>query len=107
MPVASLESQMLTYGREAAQAKKELVRLSSEVKDGVLSAMADALLAKEALLIAENAKDLEAGRRRGMIARAQARQMSYKYDITVTLPDGREIFKDPEVVIGPGPGEEQ
>ena len=47
------------------------------------------------------------GRRNGMIPRAQARLMSYKYDITVTLPDGTEIFKDPEVVIGPGPGEEQ
>lgn len=47
------------------------------------------------------------GRRNGMIPRAQARLMSYKYDITVTLPDGTVIVKDPEVVIGPGPGEEQ
>jgi len=47
------------------------------------------------------------GRGRGMIARAQARLQSYKYDITVTLPDGTRIFKDPEVVIGPGTGEEQ
>jgi len=44
------------------------------------------------------------GQRSGQAVRAQARRGRYKYDIKVTLPGGREIQVDPEIIVDPGEG---
>jgi len=50
----------------ARRASITMARLSSGAKDAMLIAMADALVAASASLIAENAKDLAAGREKGL-----------------------------------------
>lgn len=45
------------------------------------------------------------GQRNGQAVRARAQRGRYKYDIKVTLPGGREIQVDPEIIVDPGEGD--
>jgi glutamate-5-semialdehyde dehydrogenase len=71
--MAELRSQLTEMGRLARQASIVLARLSAEVKNGALVAMADALVENQPFLLRENEKDLklagEMGLSRAMIDR--------------------------------------
>jgi glutamate-5-semialdehyde dehydrogenase len=66
MTDSEIQSAILTMGRQARAASRELVKLSSEQKNNILRAMADGLVAREALILEANAKDLEAADKNGL-----------------------------------------
>jgi len=59
---------MLELGRRARAAARDMARAETAAKNAALHAIADAILADQARLQAENQKDLEAGRRAGLDA---------------------------------------
>ncbi len=59
---------MQELGQRARAAAREMARAETGAKNAALHAIADALLADQATLKAENQKDLEAGRQRGLDA---------------------------------------
>ncbi len=59
---------MQGLGQAARQASRAMARAGTSAKNAALLAIADALIAQEARLLAENAKDLEAGKARGLDA---------------------------------------
>ncbi len=59
---------MLELGRRARAAARDMARAETAAKNAALHAIADAILADQARLQAENQKDLEAGRRGGLDA---------------------------------------
>jgi glutamate-5-semialdehyde dehydrogenase len=59
---------MLELGRRARAAARAMARAETAAKNAALHAIADAILADQARLQAENQKDLEAGRRGGLDA---------------------------------------
>lgn len=56
---AEIQSAILEMGRKARAASHELVKLGTEQKNAILLAMADEIDAREASILAANAKDLE------------------------------------------------
>ena len=64
--MADIRSQMIRMGREARRASMILARISTEDKNRALAGMADALIAKQDLLIRENARDLAHARKLGL-----------------------------------------
>lgn len=62
----SIAEQVAEIARNAREASLALARLSTATKNEMLHAMAQALEAQSGLLIAENAKDLETGRQKGL-----------------------------------------
>ena len=64
--VADIRSQLTEMGRLARQASIVLARLSTEVKNKALVAMADALVENQALIIRENERDLGKARELGL-----------------------------------------
>ncbi|MBP1934653.1 glutamate-5-semialdehyde dehydrogenase [Ammoniphilus resinae] len=58
-------NELITKGKSAKKAAKELAKLSTEQKNQVLSAMADKLISQTGFLLQENEKDMEAGRKHG------------------------------------------
>ncbi len=63
-----IKEYMQGLGKQARAASREIARAGTNAKNAALNAIADELLAREAALIAENAKDLAAGRERGLDA---------------------------------------
>lgn len=61
-----LEQTILDMGRRARAAAHELVKLTTEQKNRILQAMADRLLADEAVILAANARDLERAEANGL-----------------------------------------
>src|SRR6188768_3244259 len=61
-----LQNQVEDLGRRARAASRVLARTSSEQKSRALRAMADEVVNAGASIVAENAKDLEAGRANGL-----------------------------------------
>ncbi len=61
-----LQDAILDMGRRARAAARELVKLTTEQKNRVLEAMADRLLADEAVILAANARDLERAEANGL-----------------------------------------
>ena len=57
---------LIAMGEAARKAARILNRLGVSEKNRGLAAAADALISGEAFLIAENAKDMENGRKKGM-----------------------------------------
>lgn len=62
----ALQEEILEMGARARKAALALGTLSSEQKNQILEAMADALVADEASIVAANAKDLEAAEANGL-----------------------------------------
>jgi glutamate-5-semialdehyde dehydrogenase len=58
MTDSEIQSAVHQLGRQARQASRELVKLSTAQKNTILRAMADGLLAGESTILAANAKDL-------------------------------------------------
>lgn len=61
-----LEIQMQEMGQRAKEAARRMAVMSSAAKNNALQAMADALISNTERIISENAKDLEAGREKGL-----------------------------------------
>jgi len=66
--MSNLREQVTEIARAARQASRPLAQVNSEVKNQTLRAMAKALGASEKAILAENAKDLEAGKKKGLSA---------------------------------------
>ena len=62
----TIAEQIVQIATNARQASHAMAKLSSESKDRLLLAMADALVAASAAIIAENKKDLAAGEEKGL-----------------------------------------
>lgn len=62
----SLQETIETMAVDAKKAARGLMNLSTNVKNGVLTGMADALMEKKEFIQAENEKDLAAGREKGL-----------------------------------------
>jgi len=62
----SVQSEMLALAGEARKASRIMATLTSAIKDEMLCKMADALEADAATIMDENAKDLAAGREKGL-----------------------------------------
>jgi len=63
-----VKEQILKIGADAKAASRELAKLSTRKKNAILEAMADELDAQRAIIQAENAKDLAAGKNAGLSA---------------------------------------
>ncbi len=61
-----VKEQVLKIGEDALTACRKLAKLSTRKKNAILEAMADELDARRALIQAENAKDLAAGKEAGL-----------------------------------------
>lgn len=62
----TLQDEIKQLAKEARDASRTLAQVSTTVKNELLKGMADALVAATTALIAENARDLEAGREKGL-----------------------------------------
>ena len=62
----SVNDYMQGLGQAARQASRAMARAGTSAKNAALLAMADALMARQAELLAENAKDLAAGKANGL-----------------------------------------
>jgi glutamate-5-semialdehyde dehydrogenase len=62
----SLKDEITKQAKDAKEAASHLARCGTQVKNKALLAMADALAHQKKMLIAENAKDLAAGREKGL-----------------------------------------
>lgn len=63
-----LHAEMQSIGVAAKAAAAELARSDTATKNAALTAVADELLARKTTIIAENAKDLAAGKKKGLTA---------------------------------------
>jgi glutamate-5-semialdehyde dehydrogenase len=68
MTDTDIQSAILDMGRRARAASRALVKLSTEQKNRILLAMADEIAKRESIILSENAKDIEAGRKNGLSA---------------------------------------
>ena len=62
----NLKDQVLELGANALAASRGLAKLSADKKNTILLAMADGILAASDTILAANARDLEAGREKGL-----------------------------------------
>ena len=62
----NVKEQIIQVGKQAVKAAHELAGLSSRRKNSILEAMAEELEAQKNQIIAENAKDVEAGVQAGL-----------------------------------------
>jgi glutamate-5-semialdehyde dehydrogenase len=94
--MSSIGEIILQMGRQARAAAYELAKCSSDEKNAVLRAMADSVRAATPRLIAENAKDLEAAREKGLstamidrlrLDEARIAAMAAGIDEVAALPD--------------------
>ena len=66
--MTTITSELQTKGAAAREAARALARLSTEVKNRALNAVADALLARQDDILAANAQDVEAAKTAGLRA---------------------------------------
>jgi glutamate-5-semialdehyde dehydrogenase len=66
--MTTITSELQTKGAAAREASRALARLSTEVKNRALNAVADALLARQDDILAANAQDVEAAKAAGIRA---------------------------------------
>ncbi|MGK0187892.1 MAG: glutamate-5-semialdehyde dehydrogenase [Verrucomicrobiales bacterium] len=64
----TIQEQVHQLGKQALAASRKLALLTADEKNRALSAMADALVAREATILEANAKDLDAAEKRGLSA---------------------------------------
>ena len=89
---------MAEVGRRARAAGRELARAETRAKNAALLAMAEAIEANAATLKAENAKDLEAGKRNGLDA-AMLDRLALTDATIANMADGlRQIAALPDPV---------
>ena len=93
----SIAQQIITIAEDARQASLEMARISTAVKNDMLQKMADAMESEAVRLIAENRKDLEAGKQKGLSAAMLDRLMLDEIRITGIASAIREVaaLQDP------------
>jgi glutamate-5-semialdehyde dehydrogenase len=95
--VTTTASEIRSKGNAAKQAARALARLSTEVKNEALNAVADGLLAREGEILAANARDIEAGRASGLDAPSLDRLLLTPAKLAEIAHDVRNVaaFPDP------------
>jgi len=93
-----IAEQVKNIAREARQASFVMARLGTDVKNRMLLAMADALENQTAALIAENARDLDTGRQKGLSAAMLDRLMLDEKRIMGVADALREVAALPDPV---------
>ncbi|HPX61714.1 MAG TPA: glutamate-5-semialdehyde dehydrogenase [Deltaproteobacteria bacterium] len=93
-----IAEQVKNIAREARQASFAMARLGTDVKNRMLLAMADALENQTAALIAENARDLDTGRQKGLSAAMLDRLMLDEKRIMGVADALREVAALPDPV---------
>jgi glutamate-5-semialdehyde dehydrogenase len=95
--VTTTASEIRTKGEAAKQAARSLVRLSTEVKNEALNAVAGGLIAHEDEILAANARDIEAGRAAGLDAPSLDRLLLSRAKLEEIAGDVRSVaaFPDP------------
>lgn len=95
---ASIDEMMHELGRNAKTASRQLVSASTADKNVALNATADAIIQRQAELIAENKKDLDAGRERGL-SDALIDRLELNVERIASMADGlRQIAALPDPV---------
>jgi glutamate-5-semialdehyde dehydrogenase len=94
----SIAEQVADIARNARQASLDMARLSTAVKNELLIAMAQALETQTGHLIAENAKDLETGRQKGLSSAMLDRLMLDEKRISGIADALREVAALPDPV---------
>jgi glutamate-5-semialdehyde dehydrogenase len=94
----TIAEQVAGIAADARQASLILAQLSSTIKNDMLLRMADALTDQSALLVAENAKDLETGRQKGLSAATLDRLMLDEKRIAGIADALREVAALPDPV---------
>lgn len=82
-----LKSMIIEKAAAAKKAESQLAMLPTQVKNQAIEAMADALFARRAMILAENAKDLEAAREKGL-RRAMLDRLMLNEDRLSQMADG-------------------
>jgi len=94
----AVKDEILDIAGAAREASLRMARLSTEVKDRALLQMADRIEAEKDFLQAENARDLEAGRTRGL-AGAMLDRLTLSDGVLKGMADGlREVAALPDPV---------
>ena len=94
----SLRDQIHLLGRQALEASRGLAVLPAPAKNRILTAMADALEARADQIQAANAKDLEAGKAKGLTAAMLDRLMLNADRIAAMAQGVREVVNLPDPV---------
>ena len=94
----TIAAQVAHMAAEAREASLAMARLSTTAKNEMLLAMAAALLEQVAPLVAENARDLEAGRQKGLSAAMLDRLMLDEKRIAGVAAALREVAALPDPV---------
>ncbi len=94
----TIAQQIAAIARDARKASHLISRLSSTVKNDLLTAMADALVAATEILMAENRKDLEAGEEKGLPAPLLDRLMLDEKRIAAMADGLRQVALLPDPV---------
>jgi glutamate-5-semialdehyde dehydrogenase len=94
----TIAEQITTIARDARKASHLIARLSTTVKNDLLIAMADALVAASTLLITENRKDLDAGEKKGLSVAMLDRLMLDEKRIAAMASGLREVAALPDPV---------
>jgi glutamate-5-semialdehyde dehydrogenase len=94
----SIAEQVADIARNARQASLDMARLSTAVKNELLIAMSQALETQTGHLIAENAKDLETGRQKGLSSAMLDRLMLDEKRISGIADALREVAALPDPV---------
>jgi glutamate-5-semialdehyde dehydrogenase len=94
----TIAEQITTIARDARKASHLIARLSTTVKNDLLIAMADALVAATTLLITENRKDLDAGEKKGLSVAMLDRLMLDEKRIAAMADGLREVAALPDPV---------
>ncbi len=98
MTDTEIQSAVLEMGRKARAASRELVKLSTEKKNTTLRAMGDGLMAREAEILAANAKDLAAAETNGLSKAMIDRLMLDKKRLAAIAQAVREVADLPDPV---------
>lgn len=94
----TIAAQVAHMAAEAREASLTMARLSTTAKNDMLLAMAAALLEQAAYLVAENSKDLETGRQKGLSAAMLDRLMLDEKRIAGVAAALREVAALPDPV---------
>jgi glutamate-5-semialdehyde dehydrogenase len=94
----TIATQVARIAADAREASLAMARLSTTAKNGMLIAMAAALQGQSAQLVAENARDLEAGRQKGLSAAMLDRLMLDEKRIAGIADALREVAALPDPV---------
>ncbi len=93
-----IKEEIHQMGRQALEASRGLAKLSTDAKNAILLAMADRLLADEAVILAANAKDVAAAEANGLTA-AMVDRLRLDHERLVAVANGvRQVAALPDPV---------